>query len=124
MWSTKYPRFHMEPCTSICPMGLVKMVTIKHFIHRTEGMSIRKGDYCIVRCVVTLSMKPGKYKVSLILNCEPDGYGRKQHLASVLQGGSFASPCPFSIPSLNLSPPPPPLPPSLSLLSRNIQYSW
>ena len=32
--------------------------------------------YCFVRCIVTPSMKPGKYKVSLILSREPDGYGR------------------------------------------------
>ena len=32
-------------------------------------------DYCFVQCVVTPSMKPGSYKVNLLLRCGPDGYG-------------------------------------------------
>ena len=31
--------------------------------------------FCFVRCVVTPSMKPGSYKVNLVLSCE-NGYGR------------------------------------------------
>lgn len=32
-------------------------------------------DYCFVLCVVTPSMKPGSYKVCLLLSHGPDGYG-------------------------------------------------
>lgn len=32
-------------------------------------------DYCFVRCVVTPSMKPGSYRVHLLLSRGPDGYG-------------------------------------------------